>query len=444
MHGVAEWLRGSAPWLLEPSLGVCVVGSTALAEACRRAGLHGPEVHDLDLSWAPAVDDGEALLRRHGVLQPTTAANRARGTLALKLDGRRIEITSLRDGDPTASLHDRLVADAGGRDMTVGAILWLLAEDRIVDPAGGLEDWRARVVRAVGEPAARIAEHPVRWLRYYRRAHSWDFALDPRVRKLPVDGDQLRRIPPEALAAEVRSALLECRSPGRFFVELFEAGVLAEVLPELAAQFDGRPAGPVRHHPEIGQALHVVLCSEWIEERSRTLPEADRLAVRLAVLLHDLGKSATPAPELPAHRGHENAGVPLIERFLQRVPGLADARARRLALTVCRLHLELRRFDALRPGTLAKMYEREFRAADFPVELCALAVGADSGGRLGLEAEGEVVAERVARDVRWLREVCVGVDAAALARAHAGDVPALRRALHEARARAIAAARRPG
>ncbi len=134
--------------------------------------------------------------------------------------------------------------------------------------------------------------------------------------------------------------------------------MLAEVLPELAAQFDGRPAGPVRHHPEIGRAL-----------------------------------------------------------------------------TVCRLHLELRRFDDLRPGTLAKMYEREFRAADFPVELCALAVGADSGGRLGLEAEGEVVAERVARDVRWLREVCVGVDAAALARAHAGDVPALRRALHEARAR---------
>ena len=55
-----ELLRRSSPWLLAPELGICVVGSHALAIACQRAGVPGPQPQDLDLAWALDVDRGRA------------------------------------------------------------------------------------------------------------------------------------------------------------------------------------------------------------------------------------------------------------------------------------------------------------------------------------------------------------------------------------------------
>ncbi len=320
--------------------------------------------------------------------------------------------------------------------MTVGALAWWLERDCIVDPCGGLADWQGKRIVAVGDPRQRIAEHPVRWLRYYRRAHEWGFALDPAVRRLPPDAADLARIPPEAVAAELRAALLRCPSPGRVLCELFEAGLLQQVAPELAPQFDGRPAGPVRHHPEVSQALHVILALEWITARAAHLPDDDRLAAAIAVLCHDLGKNATHRGDLPTHPGHEGAGAALIDALLDRLPGLADARARRLAKSVARLHLSVRRFAEMRPGTLVDLYERDLRSDDFPIALFALAVGADVGGRLAGDDEGERVAAGVEADLTWLRRCCGAVDAAAL-RARYADTAQFRSALHEARARAV-------
>ncbi|MEM7203727.1 MAG: hypothetical protein AAF628_25915 [Planctomycetota bacterium] len=431
------FLEQHAPWLLEPALGVCVVGSAALAEACRRAGLPGPAVADLDLSWMLDDTQGEERLRRHDVFVPTTTANRARGTVAGKLGGHRIEITTLRNGKPSAVIADRIDADLRARDMTVGALAWWLGEDRICDPCGGLEDWRERRVVPVGDPAARIGEHPVRWLRYYRRAHQWSFTLATSVRKLPADPERLRRIPPEALAAEVRAVLHQCASPGRWLMELYEAGLLQTLMPEVAPQFDGRPAGPIRHHPEIGQALHLVLALEWVASRTTGLAAGERVAVGLAVLCHDLGKGLTLAADLPSHHGHEEAGAPLIETLLARLPGLADSATKRLALAVCQLHQVVRRADELRPATLVDLYDRWFRAADFPVELFAMAVGADSGGRLGLEAAGDAVRRDVAALLHWLRSSCASVDAATLRQRFPDDTAAFKSALRQARATAV-------
>lgn len=435
--GPRQWIADVAPWLLEPAFATCIVGTAALAEACRRAGLKGPEWRDLDLAWALDVERGREVLERHGVFLPTTAANLERGTLAAKLRGRRVEITAFRDGDPDAPPRERILADLAVRDMTVGAVAWWLAEDRVLDPFEGVRHYAEHRIVPVGDPRERVAEHPVRHVRYYRRAHEWEFELDRSVRKLPADPALLGRIPPEALAQEVRMALLRCRSPGRFLMELHEARLLEVLLPEVNAQFDGRPAGPVRHHPEVGQALHMILALEWIVARTRDLDDADRAAVVTAVLCHDLGKGLTPRSRWPAHPGHEESGVPLVERLLARLPGLTDARGRRLALLVCRLHQKLRRLRDLRPGTLADLYEHHLRGQGLREELLALAVGADSGGRLGAEVEGENVARQVEADVRRLREICASVDARHLKERAGGDVDHFKALLHEARAREL-------
>lgn len=437
-----ESLRTAAPWLLVPDLGVCVVGSTALAGALHPLGVPGPRAADLDLAWALDPTAGRALLEQHRVFVPTTDGNVERGTLAMKIGGRRIEVTTFRAGDPGAPMAERIAADLAERDMTIGAVAIELATARLHDPHGGVADWRAGRIAPVGDPELRVREHPIRWLRYYRKAHELGFSIAPAIRSIGLPPSILHDLPPEAIAIELRAMLANCASPGRCLLELHEAGLLATLAPELALQFDGRPAGPQRWHPEVSQALHLILALEWAVAHTRDLDERDAMAVRIAVLCHDLGKGCTRAEDLPSHPGHENEGLPYVETMLDRWPGLADRRSRSLALDVCALHLQMKRWDELRAGSLAKMYDRWFRAKDYPIDAFALAIAADDAGRLGMADVGLPTARMVAQRLRWLRDTCATVDAGALRALHPDDVAAFVAALHEARARAIAAAPR--
>ena len=428
-------LSRHAPWLLDPELEVCVVGSAALAEACRRADVDCPPVRDIDLAWRRDVRAGQKHLEGHGVALPVTAGSLARGTLAFRAGPRRIEITTLRGEGATP--EERLHADLARRDMTIGAIAWSLHDDRVFDPFHGIDHWRAGRIEPVGDPAERVADHPIRYLRCFRRAHALGFTISSSLRKLAFDPRWAAETPPEAAAGEFRRILEDVESPGRCLMELHESGALAHLAPELDAQFDGRPAGPIRHHPEISQALHLVLALEWAKARTMELPAEDRTAVLVAVLCHDLGKGLTAPDHWPAHHAHESRGVDVVHALLDRLPGLTDARGRKLAEAVCQLHLEVRQLRALRPGTVATLYEKWFRAHDFPLENFALAVGADVGGRLGLEAEGARVRSEVLADLTAVREVCGAVDAAALRARHGDDLDAFRNALHGAWCSAI-------
>ena len=125
-----------------------------------------------------------------------------------------------------------------------------------------------------------------------------------------------------------------------------------------------------------------------------------------------------------------------MKQLLDRLPGLADSASRRLALAVCGLHLEVRRLRQLRSGTLARLYEDHFRNPGFRPDLFALAVGSDSGGRLGLAERGHEVAREVEAGIRSIQEACSRVDAAEL-RKRFTDTSDFKRALHEARCQAL-------
>jgi tRNA nucleotidyltransferase/poly(A) polymerase len=430
------FLREHAPWLFEPTLGTCIVGSSALQLACDKSKISGPQPADLDLSWGLDLATGEALLRQHDVFVDTTTANRSRGTLAMKIGGARLEITCFR-GPGTADLQAGILEDLAARDMTVGALAYCLSSGEIFDPFDGLSDWTKQRVAPVGDPSDRIREHVIRWVRYYRRAHEWGFSIDPAIRKVGLDRGLVCTAPPEHLAAELRAALLNCASPGQFFMELHECGLLQEFAPELASQFDGRPAGPIRHHPEVSQALHLTLSLEWYASHSLHLSEPDRNRLGFAVLCHDLGKGLTDPEKWPAHHGHEDGGIKPLRALLERLPGLTDAAGRRLAEAVCSLHLIIRDVENLRSGTRAKLYGQYFRDKNFDANLFALAVGADSGGRLGRAEEGKTVAIRVEQSIAWLRERCEAIDAGALWQKHQGDKEAFQSELHQAWARAL-------
>src|SRR5690606_7173518 len=145
-----------------------------------------------------------------------------------------------------------------------------------------------RLVAPVGEPAQRVNEHGIRWLRYFRKAHEFGFVVDNSIRNLKrvLDPKLLLSLPKEAIALELRAILTKTKSPGRCLLDLFEVGLLETLSPSIARQFDGRPAGPQRWHPEVSQGLHLILALEWAIANSTHLEERDRTAVLFAVLCH--------------------------------------------------------------------------------------------------------------------------------------------------------------
>ncbi|HEX5161046.1 MAG TPA: multifunctional CCA addition/repair protein [Steroidobacteraceae bacterium] len=274
---------------------------------------------------------------------------------------------------PDVTLED----DLRRRDLTINA----MAEDAsgsIIDPHGGQRDIEARLLRHVSEA---FVEDPVRILRVARFAARYaplGFSVAGETLALMrrmVESGEADALVAERVWAETEKALAEPR-PDVFISVLRDCGALKVIYPELDALF-GVPQ-PEKWHPEIDTGVHQLMA----------LREAVKLgggvAVRFAVLMHDLGKGSTPADKLPSHPGHEDAGVALVERLAARLR--VPNHLRELALITARYHTHVHRAFELRPDTVLKTLEscdafrRPERFADF-----LLACEADARGRKGFE-----------------------------------------------------------
>ena len=274
---------------------------------------------------------------------------------------------------PEVTLED----DLWRRDLTINAI----AQDEqgaLVDPHGGRADLDARLLRHVSEA---FAEDPVRILRIARfaaRFASLGFHVAPETMALMrsmVDAGEADHLVPERVWKETERALMEA-SPGVFFDVLHACGALARVMPELAA-LSGVPQR-ADYHPEVDTLLHTRMCVDAAARAGFVLD------VRVATLLHDLGKAATPSGEWPRHLLHEQRGVPLVKGFCERLR--VPTAMRDLAVAVTRDHLNVHRARELRVSTLLELLERldAFRKpARF--ELALQSCECDARGRLGFE-----------------------------------------------------------
>src|SRR5438309_9339043 len=122
--------------------------------------------------------------------------------------------------------------DAFRRDFTINALFYDIATFSIIDYVGGLDDVRARIVRAIGDPEVRFREDPVRMLRAVALAARLDFAIEPPV----LDAIRLLRgeivkSSPARILDEVYKILRQSASR-RTFQMLHDAGLLAYLLPE--------------------------------------------------------------------------------------------------------------------------------------------------------------------------------------------------------------------
>ena len=234
---------------------------------------------------------------------------------------------------PEVTLED----DLARRDLTINAMA--RGEDgTLIDPYGGERDLAAGVLRHVS-PA--FAEDPLRVLRVARFAARFGFEVAAETEALLraiVASGELETLAPERVWQELATGLSES-TPSRMFAVLRTCGALAALLPEVDALF-GIPQPPA-HHREIDTGVHVMQAVDYAARRGYGL------AVRYAVLTHDLGKAASPPDRWPAHHGHEGASVRRVERLSERLRVPIDCRD--LARLAARWHGIVHRAEELRP-----------------------------------------------------------------------------------------------
>lgn len=291
---------------------------------------------------------------------------------------------------PEVTLEEDLIR----RDLTINAIA-RDADGRLVDPYGGQRDLQARVLRHVS-PA--FAEDPLRVLRLARFAARFaplGFSVAPETlalcRRLVNEGE-IDHLVAERVWKETERALMQtlapplialggeamargCR-PSVYFETLRACGALARLFPELDALF-GVPQR-ADYHPEVDSGVHTLMC---IDAAARL---GFGLEVRVAALCHDFGKALTLPSRWPSHYGHDLAGVPLVERFCERLR--VPKACREVALIHTREHLLVHQVRQLRPQTLLELLERmkAFKDERQFAQVCEACL-CDARGRLGYE-----------------------------------------------------------
>ncbi len=238
------------------------------------------------------------------------------GTLGAVFDGVRVEVTTYRaetyaagSRKPAVAFHRALEADLARRDFTVNALALDPRTGELQDPFGGLADLQRGVVRAVGEPAERFREDPLRLLRAVRFAARLGFALDQRTAAAARQAaPALETISRERVHDELNRLLLG-PAPSQGVLLLCELGLAQHTLPDLLAM-RGMQQEAGRHKDVFSHTLQVL---------DRTPP---RLPLRWAALLHDVAKPRMLSVQNGQVHffGHDRVG----ERMARRI--LADLR----------------------------------------------------------------------------------------------------------------------
>lgn len=276
--------------------------------------------------------------------------------------------------DPDVTLEQDLIR----RDLTINAIA-MDDEGNIFDPYNGKADIEKRIFRHIS-PA--FTEDPVRVLRIARFAARYShlgFTIADEtihlMKQMVINGETDHLVA-ERVWAELYKVLSE-KTPSAFFYTLKECNALASIFPEIDRLF-GVPQ-PEKHHPEIDTGIHSLLCLE------QACLLSDKPEVRLAALLHDLGKAETDKSKWPSHHGHEQIGLPILDQFCHRLRVPKTFKA--LATQVMNYHTHCHRIFELKASTLTDLLASlsAFKPKNTMVNDFAVACEADSKGRTGLE-----------------------------------------------------------
>jgi len=273
-----------------------------------------------DLDFATDARPEETLALVDGWASATWTTGAEFGTIGAARHGLRLEITTFRaeaydrvSRNPVVRYGTHLADDLRRRDFTVNAMAVSVPGHTFTDLYGGLGDLAARVLRTPGTAEDSFAADPLRMLRAARFAAQLEFTVAPDVLSAirAMAGD-LRRITAERIRDEF-SKLLCAADPVTGLRLLVDTGLAEVFLPELTGlrlEIDEH----AQHKDVYEHTLTVVRNAIALEE------EGPDLVLRLAALLHDVGKPATkavgPDSRVSFHH-HEVVGARLTRQRLR-------------------------------------------------------------------------------------------------------------------------------
>ena len=275
---------------------------------------------DDDLDFATDATPDQVLAVVEGWAESTWETGRAVGPIGGARRGLRLEITTFRtesyrpdSRNPEVAYGDSLEGDLERRDFTVNAMALSLPGRVFTDPFGGVRDLAARVLQTPGRPEDSFGDDPLRMLRAARFAAQLGFAVDPAVvAAMTAMAERLSIITPERLQGEL-TKLLVAAEPRRGLELMVDTGLAEHVLPELPAlrlEID-------EHHQHKDVYAHTLTVLDRAIALEDDGPDP---VLRMAALLHDIGKPATrrrlPGGGVSFHH-HEVVGASMTRKRLQ-------------------------------------------------------------------------------------------------------------------------------
>ena len=197
----------------------------------------GRRVHEVDLCTSATPDEIEA------AFDMTVSVGRAFGTVIVVWEGLNIEVTTFRSerGYSDGRHPDEVVfgqspeEDAERRDFTINALFLDPLTQALMDPTGGLDDLKAGLLRAIGDPNARFQEDALRLMRLARFAARFDLLIDEATEQAARQASAgIARVSPERVHKELSAMLYGPRSHEALRL-LDGLGVLDVALPDLAS-----------------------------------------------------------------------------------------------------------------------------------------------------------------------------------------------------------------
>lgn len=274
-----------------------------------RDAMLGRRVTDLDFTTSARPDQTLAILET--LTKNIWDIGRDFGTIAAQIFGEQVEITTYRaetyrddSRKPEVSFGDTIDGDLVRRDFTINALALMLPELRLVDVSGGVEDLVAGRIVTPASAEASFTDDPLRMLRAARFASQLGFEVAEETEAAMVRfADRLDIISAERVRDEFTKLLLTA-DPIPGIRLLVDTGLAARFLPELVALVTTQDDHG-RHKDVYEHSLTVLRQAIELEQSRHPSGAAEEFApdliVRLAALLHDIGK--------PATRRFEHGGV---------------------------------------------------------------------------------------------------------------------------------------
>jgi poly(A) polymerase len=284
-----------------------------IAGGAVRDFIMGNTPSDFDIATSAFPDQVEALFDK------TLAIGKSFGVIVVVLGGYEIEVATFREDSkesqdgrhPDSVTFSSMEKDALRRDLTINGLFLDPLTNKIYDFVGGQKDIHDKVIRLIGDPDERIKEDFLRMMRVIRFAARFSFDIEPEtLEAVKRHAPEIVNVSMERISDEFMKILRTGNY--RFALNLFlETKLIDYFIPEFRAMVGCEQ--PPDYHPEIFVIEHVILALESLDKTA-----SDEL--RMAVLLHDIGKPPTRVvTDRIRFNGHDAAGKRISAEILARM-----------------------------------------------------------------------------------------------------------------------------